>query len=90
VPAPLRDPLGLLEEEHAISSGLLERIHGLTQGFTVSAAAHDAHRRLFETFRQLADSLRRHVYLESHVPFKMLIDVRNFSIDQEMRVTQPR
>jgi regulator of cell morphogenesis and NO signaling len=73
VPAPLRDPLNLLEEEHAASSGLLERIHGLTQGFTDPAAAHEVHRRLFETFRQLADSLRRHVYLESHVLFKRVL-----------------
>jgi regulator of cell morphogenesis and NO signaling len=70
VPAPLRDPLRLLEDEHAAAAGLLRRIHDLTHGYVAPPAAHEAHRRLFETFQHLADSLRRHIYLENQVLFK--------------------
>lgn len=73
VPAPLRDPLRLLEDEHAAAAGLLKRIHDLSQGFTAPPAAHEAHRRLFDTFQQLAESLRRHIYLENQVLFKRVL-----------------
>lgn len=73
VPAILRDPLRLLEDEHAAAAGLLKRIHELSQGFTVPEAAHEAHRRLFVTFQNLAESLRRHIYLENQVLFKRVL-----------------
>ena len=76
VPAAVRDPLGLLQDEHEAASGLLQRIHQLTEGFQAPSGAQAAQRDLFETFQRLADSLRRHIYLENQVLFKRVLHNR--------------
>ena len=76
VPEVLRDPLRLLHDEHESADGLLQRIHQLTEGFQAPPGAQAAQRSLFETFQRLADSLRRHIYLENQVLFKRVLHHR--------------
>jgi regulator of cell morphogenesis and NO signaling len=76
VPAAVRDPLRLLQDEHESASGLLQRIHQLTEGFQAPPGAQAAQRNLFENFQRLADSLRRHIYLENQVLFKRVLHNR--------------
>ena len=68
----LLDPVRLLKDEHHSAAGLLDRIHGLTAGFNPPGAAQALQRKLFQSFQLLADSLRRHIYLENEVLFKRL------------------
>jgi len=73
VPATLRDPLRLLQDEHASAAGLLKRIHQLTEGFNPPAGARAGQRKLFQSFQLLTDSLTRHIYLENQVLFKQVL-----------------
>jgi len=76
VPPVLRDPLRLLQEEHAAAAGLMQRIHELTEGFLPSQAAGAVQRKLFTTFQLLAQSLGQHIYLENQVLFKRVLHNR--------------
>ena len=73
VPAVLRDPMRLLQDEHASAAGLMDRIHQLTEGFQASAEARAVQRKLFTTFQLLAESLSQHIYLENQVLFKRVL-----------------
>jgi regulator of cell morphogenesis and NO signaling len=72
-PAALRDPLRLLQEEHAFAAGLMQRIHQLTEGFLPAQGAGAVQRKLFATFQLLAESLSQHIYLENQVLFKRVL-----------------
>jgi len=73
VPAVLRDPMRLLQEEHVSAAGLMDRIHQLTEGFQPASEARAVQRKLFTTFQLLAESLSQHIYLENQVLFKRVL-----------------
>ena len=73
VPAVLRDPMRLLQDEHVSAAGLMDRIHQLTEGFQPSAEARAVQRKLFTTFQLLAESLSQHIYLENQVLFMRVL-----------------
>ena len=73
IPASVRDPLRLLEDEHASAAGLTERIRQLTEGFHPPQGARGLQRKLYQAFQLLADSLVRHIYLENQVLFKRVL-----------------
>ena len=73
MPAVLRDPMRLLQDEHVSAAGLMDRIHQLTEGFQPSAEARAVQRKLFTTFQLLAESLSQHIYLENQVLFKRVL-----------------
>ena len=73
VPNSVRDPLALLQDEHASTAGLTERIRRLTEGFNPPQGARGLQRRLYQAFQLLADSLQRHIYLENRVLFKRVL-----------------
>jgi len=68
--AELLAPATLLEDEHEAAAGLLKRIRALTEGFNPPEGSRAVQRRLFESFKILADSLYRHIYLENQILFK--------------------
>ena len=73
VPNSVRDPLMMLQEEHASAAGLTERICQLTEGFNPPQGARALQRKLYQAFQLLADSLHRHIYLENRVLFKRVL-----------------
>jgi regulator of cell morphogenesis and NO signaling len=73
VPAAVRDPLRLLQDEHASVAGLVERINALTGGYIAPQEARAAQRKLCKSFQVLAASLDKHIYLENHILFKRVL-----------------
>jgi regulator of cell morphogenesis and NO signaling len=73
VPAAIRNPLGMLQDEHVSAAGLLQRIHRLTEGFAPPQGARAVQRKLFQSFQVLAASLDRHIHLENQVLFRRVL-----------------
>jgi regulator of cell morphogenesis and NO signaling len=69
VKAELMDPLELFADEHDAAAGLMMRIRTLTANFTPPEGAQAKQQALFDACRGLAESLRKHIYLENQILF---------------------
>lgn len=63
------NPIRMMEAEHDVASGALERIREITSGFAVPAYACVTYRALMAGLAELDTDLRRHMYLENEVLF---------------------
>lgn len=56
-----------LEEEHAASGAMLERLRGLTAGYDLDAALCNTHRATIDGLRHLEIDLHRHIHEENNI-----------------------
>ena len=66
---PIDMPIRMMEREHEAHDEQLERLRGLTHGFSAPADASLAWQQLYARLAALETELRQHIYLENNVLF---------------------
>lgn len=73
--ATILHPVRVMEDDHQLAAGLLERLRDVTSGYQVPADGCATYKACYAELSRFEQDLHRHVHLENHVLFPKALEI---------------